>query len=148
MKRKQNYSNHNPFHPAYHLFILPASFIFFGLSVYFFISKGILNQLWLEATYFLMAGTIVLTGIWLIRAYAIVLQHRIIRQEMRLRYFIVSGKPFNEVENKLSSRQISALRFASDSELIYLIDVTLHEKLSPADIKKKIRQWKGDYYQV
>lgn len=148
MRRKQNYSNHNSLHRAYHLFILPVSVVFFCISVYFFISKGVINRLWLEATYFLMVGIIAFAGIWLIRTYSVILQNRMIRQEMRLRYFIISGQPFNGIENKLSSQQISALRYASDSELLFLIEITLHEKLTSADIKKKIKQWKGDYYQV
>jgi hypothetical protein len=52
------------------------------------------------------------------------------------------------VERKLNTSQIIALRFASDTELLSLIEVTLEEELTPSQIKKKIKHWKGDYLQV
>ena len=69
--------------------------------------------------------------------YALLLQNRIVRLEMRVRYFQMSGKRFEPVEQKLNFNQIAALRFASDSELPALVDRALKENLSPDAIKKK-----------
>ena len=45
---------------------------------------------------------------------------------------------------QLSPKQIVALRFASDPELGALLDRAIREQLSPADIKKAVRQWRAD----
>ncbi len=102
----------------------------------------------MEALYYLLAGLIVVTGTIVIQRNAVINQNRIILQEMRLRYFILTGIPFNSYERKLSKDQIAALRFASDTELLTLLEITLHEDLEASQIKKKIKHWKGDYHQV
>jgi len=84
----------------------------------------------------------------MMRRQALMNQKRLIRLEMRFRFFALTGKPFNEYENKLTTNQLGALRFASDTELLSLIDLTVQEKLPAAQIKKKIKNWKGDYYQI
>jgi hypothetical protein len=102
----------------------------------------------MESLYYLIAGLVVITIVFVMRRQAMVNQKRIIRMEMRFRFFALTGKPFNEYETKLSTKQLAALRFASDAELLSLLDLTVHDKLPAAQIKKKIRHWKGDYYQV
>ena len=71
---------------------------------------------------------------------------RIIRLEMRLRYFQLYGKKFEPVEAKLSFRQIAALRFSSDEELPALLERTIEENLSPRSIKKLITEWRPEPY--
>ena len=44
--------------------------------------------------------------------------------------------------------QIIALRFASDEEFVELVERAIQENLSSAEIKKAIKNWKGDYYRV
>lgn len=148
MKTKQHYGNHNRPNALYYLFLLPLTIGFFGLSVYLFSTEGWQQLRWFDAYYHLLAGVIALTSVILLRTYSITNQKRNIRLEMRLRYFTVTGQPFNGLERKLSTGQLNALRYASDAELVILIAATIQEKLSPDEIKKKIRQWKGDYYQV
>jgi hypothetical protein len=36
------------------------------------------------------------------------------------------------------------LRFAADAELAALLDRAVRERLSPADIKKAVREWRAD----
>ena len=45
---------------------------------------------------------------------------------------------------QLSPQQIVALRFASDAELGELLERAMRERLSPADIKKAVREWRAD----
>jgi hypothetical protein len=148
MGRKQHYNNHRYYNPVYYYLLIPAGAGFFILSVAFFVTKGLMQEQWVEAVYHLLAGVILVAGIVLIQKSAVTHQKRIILQEMRLRYFVLTGNPFNAVERKLNVSQIIALRFASDTELISLIEVTLEEELTPSQIKKKIKHWKGDYLQV
>jgi uncharacterized oligopeptide transporter (OPT) family protein len=125
-----------------------VSSLFIILSAAFFVQKGFINQSWTEAVYYILAGIITVATVILVRQQALITQKRMIRMEMRLRYFTLTGRSFNEVENQLSTRQIAALRFASDAELLSLVNITLEEKLEPVQIKKKIKRWKGDYHQV
>lgn len=80
--------------------------------------------------------------------YALNNQNRIVRLEMRLRFFILSGKRLESLENELTFPRIAALRFASDEELLQLINESLQEKLSPDEIKKRIKIWLPDHMRV
>lgn len=80
--------------------------------------------------------------------YALTCQNRIVRLEMRLRYYQLSGKRLEDIEPRISFDQLAALRFASDEELIILIEKTLQENLTPRDIKTAIRYWNADNMRV
>jgi hypothetical protein len=105
-----------------------------------------------DKTGFYLLATVIFLVIWLSfmlrQHYALLLQNRIVRLEMRVRYFQMSGKRFEPVEQKLNFNQIAALRFASDSELPALVDRALKENLSPDDIKKSIISWQPDHMRV
>lgn len=100
--------------------------------------------------YFIAA--IIFVVIWLSfmmrQHYALGLQNRLVRLEMRLRYFELSGKRFEPVEARLSFGQIAALRFASDEELPALLEKAMRENLSPRSIKKSIVTWRPDHMRV
>jgi len=80
--------------------------------------------------------------------YALTCQNRIVRLELRLRYYQLTNQRLEIIENQLSFKQLAALRFASDEELVGLIKRTLEENLSPADIKKSINNWVADTMRV
>ena len=80
--------------------------------------------------------------------YALINQNRTVRLELRLRYFILTQKRFEEVEARLKSSQIYALRFAPDTELPALVERALNENLSGDDIKRAIKQWLPDTMRV
>lgn len=102
----------------------------------------------LESAY-LFIGAFVLVSLPLIaRMYALTLQNRIIINEMRNRYFHLTGKTFEEKEQNLRLGQIIALRFASDEELLELMDRAIAEKLKAKEIKQQIKNWRGDYIRV
>jgi hypothetical protein len=48
----------------------------------------------------------------------------------------------------LTISQLIGLRFASDAELPALADRALREKMSRADIKKAIKNWRPDDWRV
>ncbi|MBC7388027.1 MAG: hypothetical protein H7329_02340 [Opitutaceae bacterium] len=76
--------------------------------------------------------------------YALGNQDRIVRLEMRYRYFATTGSRFEPLEKQLTFKQIAALRFASDEEMSDLIEKTVSEKLTPSLIKEKITNWVTD----
>ena len=80
--------------------------------------------------------------------YALGNQNRIVRLEMRLRYYQLTGKRFEPLEQQLLFGQIAALRFASDEELLPLIDRTLKENLSAKQIKQSVVNWQADDMRV
>jgi hypothetical protein len=80
--------------------------------------------------------------------YALTLQDRIVRLEMRLRYYQLTQRRLEFIEYKLTLDQLAALRFASDDQLPYLINETIEEKLQPREIKKRIKNWIPDLMRV
>ena len=80
--------------------------------------------------------------------YALTLQDRIVRLELRYRYFALTGERLELFENQLSQSQLFALRFAPDDELPGLLKRALQENLSGNAIKKSIINWKPDYHRV
>ena len=49
---------------------------------------------------------------------------------------------------KLSSKQIAALRFASNEEFGALLERAARENLSPKDIKAAVKNWRPDLYRT
>lgn len=82
------------------------------------------------------------------RIYALKNQNRIIRLEMRVRYYQLTGKSLSEWEKKLTLSQLIALRFAGDDELVSLMEKALDQNLKAKSIKKAITKWQGDYLRV
>ena len=80
--------------------------------------------------------------------YALGNQNRIIRLEMRLRYFLLTSNRFETFEPQLSFGQIAALRFASDAELPALLQQTIAEQLKPGSIKSRIQNWVPDHMRL
>ena len=80
--------------------------------------------------------------------YALNNQNRIVRLEMRFRYYVLTNERLEKLEDRLSFGQISALRFASDEELPALVNRTLDENLSPDAIKRSVKRWNPDHMRV
>lgn len=80
-----------------------------------------------------------------VRIYALANQDRIIRLEERLR--IGTLAPLADIY-ALSTRQLIALRFASDAELPALVQRTTVEKLDAKAIKASIISWRQDLNRI
>ena len=142
-KVPQSLANHARFDPPFHFFVLPV----FALTVivaivYAFKYPGFYST-WLVV--FAIAAT---TAVLKSRMYALKVQDRIIRLEERLRLAILVDKPLRARITELSESQLVGLRFASDAELPALTARALSEKLSRAEIKKAVTQWRPDYWRV
>lgn len=86
--------------------------------------------------------------VFLTREYAKRNQDRIIRLELRLRYFQLTGKLFEHAEEHLRTEQLVALRFSGNDQLPVLVDETIKNNLSPTEIKNSIINGEPDHMRV
>jgi hypothetical protein len=93
----------------------------------------------------LLMSTALLAAVLMVRGYATRLQDRIIRLEMQTR---LARLGLDARLPQLGTKQIVALRFASDAEMSALVERAIAEKLDPDQIKKAITTWQGDYLRV
>jgi hypothetical protein len=141
----QNYKNHRRLNPAHHFVLTPIVTFFFVWSIIFAFDCSAELKFRLMI---LLASTALLLSAFISRMYAIKNQDRIIRLEMRQRYFELTGESFSKKEKQLNLGQILALRFASNDELLNLIEKAINENLSKKEIKLAIKDWQGDYLRV
>ncbi|MFV8372318.1 DUF6526 family protein [Flavobacterium sp. LB2P74] len=141
----QSYKNHIRYYPPHHFVYYPIIMTFLAFSMYFSCTSED-KLIWT----FISVIFVVLVGLafMLRQHYALTLQNRIVRLELRYRYFSITGKRLEDFEHQLNDNQLFALRFAPDKELPALIVRVLTEKLSGTAIKKAIINWKGDYDRV
>ncbi|MGY6742373.1 MAG: DUF6526 family protein [Cecembia sp.] len=144
----QNYKNHTRYYPFHHFVLTPLTLVFFIwtlVNLFSAIGSGVQVS---QEVYHLIGATILLLLPLLARIYALKNQDRIIRLEMRQRYFELTGESFREKERKLRLSQIIALRFAGDNELLELIDKAIKEGLRSKVIKQSIENWQEDNRRV
>lgn len=137
---EQNYKNHIRFNPAYHFMAVPATAIAFCFAVYAFIKQSDFTHGLIAIGFLLLIITL-----FFARYFALRVQDRAARAEERLRYFMLTGKP---LPTELRMGQILALRFASDDEFLALTASAIKEKLTPKQIKLRIKNWRADYFRI
>lgn len=144
--KKQDYKNHIRFYTPHHFVFYPLLLILLGVSVYFIFGREKESLLWI----FISILLLLFFGLafMLRQHYALLLQDRIIRLELRYRYFALTNERLELLEDRLSDSQLFALRFAPDEELPALVKKALDENLSGNQIKKSIRNWKPDHHRV
>ena len=98
-----------------------------------------------SAALILLISVVLIIIYWYARRFALVAQDRAIRAEENLRYFILTGKPF---DSRLRMSQIIALRFAPDDEFPALAKKAVEENLRSKEIKAAIQKWKADHHRV
>jgi hypothetical protein len=140
----QNFKNHRRLNAAHHFILTPLTSGLFVWSIVHWTKEEDKSV----ATWMVLTSFALILITLIARSYGLKNQDRIIRMEMRQRYFHLSGSPFTEKEKQLKLSQIIALRFAGDQELLELIDRAIQEKLTPTDIKKAITDWVPDENRV
>jgi hypothetical protein len=139
-KEAQNFRNHSKVVPAFHLFVLPmlivnlVSMIVFACRHFSYRSvEGALTALAL------------LLGIMYARMFALKVQDRVIRLEMRLRLAEILPADLRGRIGEFTLAQLIALRFASDAELPALGRKVLDEKIGERKaIKAMVQNWQAD----
>ena len=142
---KQTFKNHIRFYAPHHFVYYPIILTLLIFSIYFtFTTDDKLIWAFISGIFVVLFCL----AFMLRQHYALTLQNRIVRLELRYRYFALTWKRFEDIEHQLKDDQIFALRFAPDEELKGLIEKTLSKNLSGNEIKKAIINWKGDYERV
>jgi Family of unknown function (DUF6526) len=141
--RSQTFASHTRFDPPFHFFALPVFAITLIWTVVNLVRSPSLWSGWMVV--FMLAA---LVALFKIRLNALRVQDRVIRLEERLRLSALVDEGWRPNIPLLTISQLIGLRFASDAELPGLADRALREKMSRADIKKAIKNWRTDDWRV
>ena len=82
------------------------------------------------------------------RVYTVKLQDRLIMLEVKVRAAELLPAGADAQLARLNSKQIAALRFASDEEFGALLERAARENLQPKDIKASIKSWRPDLHRT
>jgi len=141
-QKPQNLKNHGRFVPLFHMFVLPVFLINLVGSIIHLVRAGI--------SYGSVMGVLMALALFMLaffaRVFALTVQDRVIRLEMRLRLAEVLPVDLRPRIPEFTPAQLISLRFASDAELPALARKVLDEKLDNRKaIKQLVKDWQGDY---
>ncbi|MGC2333141.1 MAG: DUF6526 family protein [Candidatus Acidiferrales bacterium] len=140
-EKTQNFENHAKTVPAFHFVVLPI----FLLNIIWSIVR-VVRQPSFGTTVSLLVAIALLLLALTARMFALTVQDRVIRLEMRLRLQQLLSQDLRPRIPEFTLDQLVSLRFASDAELPELAPKVLDEKLSDRKaIKKLIRNWHPDF---
>lgn len=140
----QTYANHRRFHPLFHFIGIPIVSINLIVRIAQAVRVPSLASWWE-----VVVAAALIIAMFLARYYALNVQNRVIRLEERLRLERVLPPELRSRVGELRTGQLIALRFASDEELPELTRAVLAGELQEKSvIKKKIRNWRGDWLRV
>lgn len=143
--QQQTFANHSRLVTGYHgvLFGLLALTLI-GACVNFYGTLRAGHSAY-DASLILVLTVCVILAAYYARAFALKAQDRAIRVEENLRHYVLTG---GLLDPRLHTRQIVALRFASDRELAELASRAATENLGSKAIKQAIKDWRADHYRV
>lgn len=140
MSQTQNFENHAKIVPMFHRVALPILLINFVWSVYRLVHHVSADNV----VALLTAFALILVAMYS-RMFALTVQDRVIRLEMRLRLQQVLPPDLRGRIPEFTVGQLVSMRFASDAELPGLARKVLDEKITDRKaIKKMIRDWQPD----
>ena len=140
-QQSQNFANHRRIVPLYHF----AVFGVLSINLIWKVAVLVRSVTWTAALDLFVAGA--LLGIFFYtRIFALTVQDRVIRLEMRLRLREILPADLTGRIEELTPGQLIALRFASDAEMADLVREVLTNNIHSRDeIKRRIKDWKADY---
>jgi uncharacterized protein DUF6526 len=140
-KKTQNFDNHVRVVPAYHMFVFGVfliNFVWRLVQLRFGITFASIMNLLLAAAF--------VTLFFYARVFALTVQDRVIRLEMRMRLERLLPPDLRTRIPELTVAQLVSLRFAGDEELATLTRQVLDEKLSDRKtIKRRVKNWQADF---
>lgn len=137
----QSFQNHSRIVPAFHYVAFPIFTLNLIWSLYR-LRHGVTVD---AAMGVLLAAGLILLFFYA-RIFALTVQDRVIRVEMRLRLAQLLPADLRGRMDEFTVGQLVSLRFASDAELPALARQVLDERLNDRkEIKKRIQSWKQDF---
>jgi len=139
--KAQTFENHVKIVPLFHQVTLPI----FLLNLIWSVVR-LIRHPGVESVVSLLLAVAFVLGFLYARMFALTVQDRVIRLEMRLRMQQVLPAELRERIAEFTVSQLVALRFASDAELPNLARKVLDEKLNDRiAIKKLVQNWQADF---
>jgi hypothetical protein len=140
----QTFSTHRRFIPAFHFFALPILLInMFVVAMQYWKDPRLTNG------WALLVAIALAIGVASARFMPLRAQDRIIRLEERTRLERLLPADLRGRIGELTERQLVAIRFAPDNEVPDITRRALSGELkSPGEIKRAIKDWRGDYFRV
>ena len=140
--KQQDLSNHARVVPAFHMVALPILLLNLIDQIYRIVHLGFSFD---TVVSLLLAIALILVALYA-RMFALTVQDRVIRLEMRLRLEQVLPPDLKSRIPQFTVNQLVAMRFASDAELPDLARQVVDEKIdNRKSIKQLIKTWKADY---
>jgi len=140
-QKPQNFQTHTRLVPPFHMFVLPVFLLNAGWTIYHVVHSGIS----FESLLGILMAFALLTFALFARVFALTVQDRVIRLEMRLRLAEVLPVDLRPRVPEFTVGQLVSLRFASDAELPALARKVLDDKMNDRKaIKQLIKEWQAD----
>jgi hypothetical protein len=143
-QQSQSFERHTRLSPLYHGFAAPAL-----LAYFFWSASRLFHHPSTETGFgFLLAAALI--GLALsARTFALTVQDRVIRLEMRLRMRDLLSADLQRRIPEFTVGQLVALRFAGDEELPVIAAAVLRDKIQDKKtIKKMVKDWQADHQRV
>ena len=142
---EQNLKNHGRYILLYHFILLGAILALMVGSVINLFDRQHHGDSIYSASLICLIGPILLLLWFYARSFALKAQDRAIRAEENLRHLAIAG---SLLDQRLTMNQVIALRFASNAEFVALAHRAAEENMKPGEIKKAIKDWRGDHVRV
>ena len=137
----QSFANHTRFVPPFHFVAGPIFLLNLVWALYRLVKYPAVGT---AMTTLLAVGLVLL--FFYARVFALAVQDRVIRLEMRLRMKELLPADLQGRIGEFTPRQLVALRFAGDNELPELCRTVLADKVTNGtSIKKMVKNWQADH---
>ena len=140
-EKAQSFENHNRVVPAYHMYV-------FGVFLVNFVWRlvQLKDGITFASIMNILMGFAFLLVFFYARTFALTVQDRVIRLEMRMRLERLLPPDLRSRIPEFTLAQLISLRFACDEELPALARQVLDEKLIDRKaIKRRIKNWQADF---
>jgi Family of unknown function (DUF6526) len=140
-QKKQSFENHVRVVPAYHMYV-------FGIFAINFVWRlvQLKNGITFGSIMNVLMGAAFILVFFYARIFALTVQDRVIRLEMRMRMERLLPPELRSRIPEFTVAQLVSLRFAGDEELPLLARQVLDEKLNDRkSIKRRVKNWQPDF---
>ena len=137
----QSFKNHAKFIPLYHGFALPVA----AINALWLLYRAATRPSW-DSVIAAAMGIVLAMVFVTLRVFALTVQDRVIRLEMRLRLRELLPADLQARIPEFTHHQLVAMRFASDRELPALARKVLDDRITDRKaIKMLIQDWQADH---